>query len=359
MEWTKNTGSAATNSTTMSPPKQSTAASWQDKLITSQDGMYFHKILAVLCLLSYSWRLMFMVLSNSSDMGFATYPSWTIPTILLHGALNVSSLQFDIPRQRIATGYRIWPEYRWHSLIFTGRALAIMLLYHLEQIHQLPPMPVCNILIVLMAAGLADVASWSVGAKYHSKSIRELAVPAWVKFFFSTMQFFGTIGLLLGFPRRRFTIPFWHVIVVQGNAFLMTVRRKNLAPHNSLLLVYGIGLCLGFTATMMELILVPNEDFSSSLTVDMRPFLVATTIACSVAFLRFGGLAGLLSSSPLGDFFQSKYFLWTNAGLLWIFFWKPRLIQNHDEPWLMLSTVSSVVALGVLGWIRCTSIAQP
>jgi hypothetical protein len=80
---------------------------WKKQLITKEDPMHLHKSLGILCVLSYLFRL---VQTGETDMGFATMTAWTIPTVLLHLALNVSALEFKIPNKRISSGYRIWPE---------------------------------------------------------------------------------------------------------------------------------------------------------------------------------------------------------------------------------------------------------
>jgi len=40
---------------------------------------------------------------------------------------------FKIPLKRIASGYRIWPEYRLHSIFFALRSLSMMLLIWLSR----------------------------------------------------------------------------------------------------------------------------------------------------------------------------------------------------------------------------------
>mmetsp|Transcript_20202 Transcript_20202/g.26052 ORF Transcript_20202/g.26052 Transcript_20202/m.26052 type:complete len:324 (-) Transcript_20202:288-1259(-) len=315
---------------------------WFEKLVTKEDVFFVHKILAILCLASFAWRSSHM--GVEADMGFATYPKLTTATIILHLALNLSSFQFQIPPRRIATGYRIWPEYRLHSLVFLCRALAIMTLYWIEDVYDLDPMPTMNVVIILLAMVSGDLASRSVG-KFHSKSIRELDVPAWVKFFFSTMQFFGTTGLLLGFPQRRFSTPFWHVIIIQGNAFLMTVRRKNLSSEKGLLTIYGVGLLSALTVTIIDLI--PQTHF------DLQPFLVAVTIACSVAFLRFGGLSILMPSVPGLRMLQSKYVLWVVFGVWWTRIMRPLLLdQSSEAEWIWVTALVSLAALICLGLYR-------
>ena len=316
---------------------------WFKALVTKEDQFFVHKLLAFSCLASFVWRL--SLSGYDKDMGFRNYPFLTVPTIILHLGLNLSSFIFHIPSRRIKSGYRIWGEYRLHSLCFLSRALAIMLLYHLEETLKMEAIPILNLVIILATMALGDLASNSAG-KYHSKSIRELPVPAWVKFFFSSMQFFGATGLLLGFPERRYTTPFWHCIVIQGNAFLMTVRRKNLSSQTGLLSIYAVGLVSGLTATIIELI--PHDHW------DLRPFLAATTISCSIAFLRFGGLVRLVPQIPGTKILQSKYLLWTLFGSWWVFVLRPMLLKTDKGfDGLLVGALVSVVALLGLGFYMC------
>jgi hypothetical protein len=123
-------------------------------------------------LLSYIYRLSQW---GDADMGFATRPALTLPTIFLHWCLNLSAFAFKIPAKRIKSGDRIWPEYRLHSLVFLSRSLAIMCVYYYEQHYQLEPNYIFNFAIVMVTLIAADASSWSVGEN-RSSSIRELGV---------------------------------------------------------------------------------------------------------------------------------------------------------------------------------------
>jgi len=77
---------------------------FKKQLITHEDPGHIHKILGVAVLASYAWRFSMF---GKSDMGFATYPKLTLPTILLHASLTLTSFLFKIPKKRISTGDRI------------------------------------------------------------------------------------------------------------------------------------------------------------------------------------------------------------------------------------------------------------
>lgn len=156
-------------------------------------------------------------------MGFRSRPRWTVPTLLLHLALSLSSLEFRIPSQRIKEGSRIWPEYRLHSVVFAARSLAAMALYWYEQAHGItePCYPISAVLVLATMAA-ADLSTAS--QMHQSKSIRDLDIARATRYFFTVCQFYASAGVLMGV--RRYTIQFLNVWIVQLNPFLMTLRRK-------------------------------------------------------------------------------------------------------------------------------------
>jgi hypothetical protein len=251
---TKTAVTTTTTTTTTTPSfyAVNSVSEWKQQLVTKEDPQHVHKTLGILVLLSYVWRLAHV---GESDLGFRSHPQYTIPTLLLHLSLNASSFIFKIPAKRIASGYRIWPEYRLHSLVFLCRSLSMMLLFYCEQYvwwqqqqqqhdnatHNANLLPteyhVGNILILLGTMAAADISTYLQGPQYQSGFARELDVPAAVKYFFSAAQIYATSMILTG--HRRYTMQFLMVIIVQVNAFLMTIRRKNLASHALLTSIYG------------------------------------------------------------------------------------------------------------------------
>ena len=175
-------------------------------------------------------------------MGFRSKPKLTVPTILLHLCLNLSSFEFRVPQRRISSGYRIWSEYRAHSLVFLIRSLGSMLVTWYEETHNLPPNYWCSFGIVMASMTSADAASKQCG--YSSGFARDLQTSNYVKFLFSFMQFAATSACLYGV--REYSTQFVFVLIIQCNAFLMTLRRKNLASQKMLVAIYGEMLAGGF-----------------------------------------------------------------------------------------------------------------
>lgn len=277
--------------------ERSLATQWRSGLITKEDPLHVHKTLGTLCLLSYLWRL--TQGGEEKDMAFASHPEWTLPTIGLHILLNLSSFEFRIPPRRIDSGYRIWPEYRLHSLVFLCRSLACMTLRWFEQTYQKPPLHVMNLVIVMASMAAADLGSHLAGGKHQSGFARQLDVPHGVKYFFSFMQIQATAGCL--FVDKRFSIHFIFCMIIQCNAFLMTLRRKNLAGHYTLVSLYAIMLLVGWYICNNELLL-PNH----------KSAMITGTIGCLAAFIRLAPRSGF----PPLDLLQNKYVLWPGMYLV-------------------------------------------
>jgi hypothetical protein len=325
-------------------PSSSTASpyglsAWKKQLITKEDPMHLHKTLGLLCMLSYIFRI---VQTGPSDMGFQTFPSLTLPTIVLHLLLNSTAFIFKIPNRRISSGYRIWPEYRLHSLVFLCRSLAVMALYYYEQaFHVERPMYDMNLVIVILGLVAADYASYSQ-RQYQSSTIRDLDTSELVKFLFSVAQFCGTTNILYGL-RHRYSLHMLAVIVIQTNAFMMTVRRKNLANQTILVTLYGLSLLMSMAVCTYEYIRV-----------DSKIFFTCATISNIVIVQRMTPIQVWPSSlQPIQSYISNKYVVWMTAGLLL------RQTRSYIETtatlfdMILIWSVTSI-PLFLLGWYKCS-----
>ena len=318
------------------------AAVWKKQLMTKEDPNHLHKTFGILVLLSFIYRLyQCFCVSTESDMGFVTHPQYTIPTIVLHFSLNATSFIFKLPNKRISSGYRIWPEYRWHSFIFLCRNLACMLLFYIERTYyynnqESPPKEfhIMNIIIILSTMAAADISSYCQGPNHTSGFARELDVPAIVKFFFSMAQLGATAMILHG--QRRYTMHFIMIIIIQGNAFLMTIRRKNLASHTVLTSIYGIALA---GAGMMA-----HLEYSRA-NINVRR---------AVALMGF--TATLLRTGPrwipvVSIIQNNKYLLWIALYLLHETYIRPYLDVEMSNARVMLNVLPTI-AVFALGYYK-------
>lgn len=253
----------------------------REKLFTDPDDPFgLHKTLGFGCLVSFAFRLSQV---SEYDMGFDD-GKLTLATIICHLLLSVSSLAFHIPSKRITGAWRIWPEYRLHSIIFACRSLAFMALQWFGFDDY-----ATRILVVVCTCAAADLASKSVGNANQSNTIRGLNAPASAKYVFSVAQFYATCGCLSA--GRGFSKHYIMLWIVQVNAFLMTLARKNLASHGTLVTLYGLMIATGMGMGTWQML--QDQKF------------------CVV--ISFGNIAALLR---MGPFQVDKYVLWLGIGYL-------------------------------------------
>lgn len=255
------------------------------KLLTSKEEVHIlhaHKILGFTALASFLYRF-----ANIGERDGNFGPNiGTLVFIFHHLFLNVSSFVFKIPQRRIRDGgYRIWPEFRIHSLVFASRGLAFMLLIWYEQTMRVEkPYYFMDLAIVVMTMLGADYGSWLQGV-LRSNTIRGTSYSDPYGTWWASEMQLGLTGLCL-IGMRRYSVHLGAVMIVQCNSFLMTLRRKNVASHEVLTAIYGALLLAGL------LIAVVDGDYND----------------CLLAGGTFGSIAVLLRMGPLH---LNKYVLWT------------------------------------------------
>lgn len=328
---------------------------WKDRLITAEDAFHIHKTLGLLVVLSTIFRLVLLLRGtvtsffsfiwgagggrvddhddDDSDMGFRSHPQWTVPTVLLHLSLNLTAFRFALPVRRITTGYRIWPEYRLHSLVFLCRSIAAILLFWSEQQQPQPDSghvgrwpPITHLLLVLLTMALADLASASVVER--SGFARDLDALAITRYFFSIAQLGATSYVLLGYhtydsSSSRSALHFVMIMIIQFNAFFMTLQRKNLVRRIVLVRCYLLMLILGILTA--------------------RPPPHVKTIAHLAALLRLGPRYPGLRLVQ-----ENKYVMWTMLYLLHEYGLAPYFRQRWTwfPPLFELVTLIPVLLLG-------------
>ncbi|GAX21216.1 hypothetical protein FisN_23Lh156 [Fistulifera solaris] len=173
-----------------------------------------------------------------------------------------------------------------------------------ETVYNLPPDYRWNLLIVVATMAAADYGSSISG--HRSGFARELDVQPAVRYFFSIMQFGATTVSLHGI--RRYSLHYIFCMIIQCNAFLMTIRRKNLASHSLLVGLYGIMLVTGFLLANIELLRHPLHHL----------LLVASCSALAIS-IRLSPNGGILQ--PL----QNKYILWSG---MWCFL---QIVRRYES----------------------------
>lgn len=308
------------------------------KLFTSKEEsriLHAHKILGISALVSFIYRF-----SNIGERDGNFGPNYgTLFFIFHHWFLNVSSFIFKIPQRRIRDGgFRIWPEYRIHSLVFASRGLACMLLVWYEQMtstnatEQYQPYYFMDLGIVLATMAAADYGSRLQG-EHRSNSIRGTSYSdPYGHWWASECQFALTAACLIGM--RRYSIHLGAVMIIQCNSFLMTLRRKNVASHEFLTATYGALLMLGLVVAVLD------DDYND----------------CMLPAGTYGNIAVLLRMGPLH---VNKYALWT------ILFLSMQLIRNYTQAqilnnhfWVYAFIVTKICATGLGLKKRSEKLAQ-
>lgn len=299
------------------------------KLVTREDRFFTHKTLGTFCVLHAAFRLSQV---GPADMGFGATLS-TLACILAHATLSLSSFLFRIPLQRRGgdLSYGMWNEYRLQSIVFTLRSLAMMCVIWVEGFLGLPPNHYLNAMILLASMAASDTSSRSVGAKGRSRTVRDLDASHATRLLFSVMQIQTSSALLLG--QRRFSMHFVFVLVMQFNAFLMTLQRKKLVPFQAAVGIYGAMTVIG-SATVLYETSVSQPGL----------FLVGNTLGNTAAALRIG----------LG---APKYLLWICMAVVAHFARQtlpPPMGMQQAGPqifWIALAALSNLAILAV-GWFK-------
>ncbi|CAB9521697.1 expressed unknown protein [Seminavis robusta] len=318
------------------PPK---STSWKpdkksilDKLASSREERTFfiphiHKILGFSCLASFVYRYAHI---GPTDGNFG--PNFgTLVFIIHHLSLHASSFIFRLPKvRRLQGGYRIWPEFRWHALGFTSRSLAFILLMWQEQMNGIPPNSTrcyqeMDLVIVLATCAFADLGSY-IERENQTQTIRGTKVSdPFEHWFASEMQIYLTALCVVGY--RRYTLHLLAISVIQCNAFLMTLNRKNVAPQGVLVGIYGFMLVGGFAVISYD------DSFSHR-----------TGVGGTV-----GGIAAILRMGPLR---VNKYILWTALWCVWYYVRMNRILPYYNTMFWLKGMVITKILSTFLGLIK-------
>ena len=201
------------------------------KLFTLEDSRYYHahKIMGMYCLLHYLYRLWCYGMYGSMLLeGGGVGPALSlVPHLLLH----VSSFQFHLSSKRNKSYNIIWPEMRWHSMIFAYRSIIALYVMMLVPAYWLPYSRSTIVMLTMVAADYAT-------HYYKEKEMVEKSdstmrgnpypagTPEWFRkslnMFYSISQVFATSNILVCGMGSIFLV----LIPIQTSSFLMTLERK-------------------------------------------------------------------------------------------------------------------------------------
>ena len=330
----------ATNggSTTSENEKETTSEMlqrWYKLLFTKEDYLHHHKILGILAISSFLFR--FILFFIYDDMGFKEFPYLTVPTLLLHLSLNLSSFQFKIPIRRIRDGGRIWPQYRYHAIIFAMRSVLLISARYYEDNFQQKIDPkkeiersiLINFIIVMSTMAGAEFVNYAVGKEQRSNTIRELDGNPYLKFFFSTMQFNSTAVLMMS---TSYMVPYYALFTLQITPFVGTLRRKMIFTSNTWgAFVYGALIVVGTTIHSISYHKAGGAVFH----------MYGRTVALYAAFFRFTSVIPYPVS-----ILQSKFVLWT-VGYMAALYYHRSIDDGMNVAYLRILLAIAILLLGL------------
>lgn len=207
------------------------------RLVTHEDGDYFHahKTFGILGLGNFLYRMGAHAVHHT--MGFSTSP-WTLFFIAVHAMMHVTSFEFLIPSRRNRTYNIIWPEMRWHSLIFAYRSIILMAFIYLSWLQIIPVSMTVFIrgplvlLTMITADQVTEYYKRAAMIKNDETTMRGNPYPSyvspiisqWYNLMYSTSQVFGTMNILC----RDFGSIFLVVFPIQMAPFGMTLVKKGI-----------------------------------------------------------------------------------------------------------------------------------
>lgn len=219
------------------------------KLFTHEDPLNLHKLIGVFCLVHYLYRLGALALTGSMRFEKDSQPKLVF-LFLVHLLLSWSSFVFPLPQKRNQSKPMIWPELRWHNVVFATRSILDALLHILGLGHY------CLARVALAMAAM--VAADYVSSFYANQSttMRGMPFPAsagkrfvsGVNLFYALSQIYATKGVI----NITYTwtldveLAFLTLFAIQVSALLMTLVRKSVMEPAGWHLVYGLSLFLSW-----------------------------------------------------------------------------------------------------------------
>lgn len=224
------------------------------RLFTHEDAHFYHahKVLGMLILVHFMYRLGCIAFYGNSSFDNSYM---TLLWIWMHMLLHISSFQFKLSPRRNHAYNIIWPEMRWHTMIFAYRTLAAMLIQYFtncgyvhQSINNLSRIP-----IVLGTFLLADRTTYYFEQKgeYNKTTMRSNPYPSWVparyiqyhNLFYSISQVLATMNILCYTDMGGL---FLILIPIQMAPFFMTLVKKGITDQLGWHIYYTISLLINY-----------------------------------------------------------------------------------------------------------------
>jgi len=196
------------------------------RLTTIEDARFLHahKIFGCLVLGHFMWRMYLWQIHG--NMGFVNGSWFDLFWMFAHTGLNLSSFEFHLQERKNHVYNIIWPEMRWHTLLFSYRSVLTWYLIW-KGIDDWA----YRVLIVFGTIMLADLVT--LYYKPVGSTLRGNPYPDWVKpwaikthnYFYSMSQVLATIHIL---HAKTVDPVFALLIPIQIAPFGMTLVKKGL-----------------------------------------------------------------------------------------------------------------------------------
>lgn len=241
------------------------------RLSTHEDANFghLHKVIGFVSLGHYGYR--WWRWSQQGDMGFDN--TWTtLAWILFHMSLHVTSFQFHLSAKRNRVYNVIWPEMRWHTMIFAYRSFVTMLalwlangggasLLHFDPDLVRPHLSLIRPLIILATMVFADLATHYYGSAENT--MRGNPYPAGtpsvvsgaLNYFYSISQAAATLRLL---GTSSVEGAFVVALPIQLAPFLMTLVKKGLITQGGWHFWYTASLLTGYVHSILTVTAPPH-----------------------------------------------------------------------------------------------------
>jgi len=227
-------------------------ARWK-KLFTFEDRFNIHKTLGVYVLLHYAYRYTLALRCSDSTGGLAGGAVIPLLMVWTHAILSLSSLIFQVPKERVEGKPMIWSEFRAHNIIFAMRSIiCVTLCWCARGYPELRTACVAgSALTVLIAQRAADAATARL--RLDSTSSTTATMPYWPSASPKTIQAFKTFYAYCQYCATCACLaclnPFWPFAImlpIQLASVLMTLVRKSILSAKGYHLLYTGSLLMPF-----------------------------------------------------------------------------------------------------------------
>lgn len=220
-------------------------------LFTHHDPHHAHAIVGALVLVQFAWRWWWLI-AHGSMWQLHEPVVVRIATVALHAALPLLSFQLPLPTRRNMSAPMIWPEFRYHSALFSARHVLSCALVHLI------PTPHARVVMQLLLAHatmraasivtavMGDVHSRTTNAMPYPPAMSSLDVRL-TKEFYTYAQMFATAMSISGDA----DLAYMPLLAIQLAPFMMTLVRKHLVGATTYHIVYACALAAPLLGQLM------------------------------------------------------------------------------------------------------------